>query len=187
MGDLLTTIQNIANLVKWGGDAGPFWILFTIISWFIGVLLLVSAIRKAGRRSEMGQSVGPWSAPIWTFTVATMFLAMPLFISSMSMTFFGTTPDSPEKIFEYSPGVLGAIESDGGRAVISAIVTIVQFVGLVAVMRGLYLLNRSAQGESSGPATFGPGLTFVIAGVIALNFPIFVGMMSSLITGFGSG
>lgn len=187
MGDLLTTIQNIANLVRWGKDAGPFWILFTIISWFIGVLLLMSAIKKAGKRSEMGQSAGPWTGPVWTFVIATMFLAMPSFISAMSMTFFGVTPDDPEKIFEYSPGVLGAIETDGGRAMISAIVTVVQFVGLVAVMRGLYMLNQSAQGGQSGPSTFGPGLTFVIAGVCALNFPIFVGMMSSLVTGIGGG
>lgn len=183
MGDLLSTIQNIANLVKWGDGAGPFWILFTIICWFTGALLLISAIKKAGKRSEMGQSAGPWSGPVWTFVIATMFLAMPMFISVMSFSLFGVTPESPEMIFEHSPGVLGAIETDGGRAIITAIVTIVQFVGLIGVMRGLYMLNHSAQGGQGGPSTFGPGMTFVIAGIVALNFPIVVGMMSSLVTG----
>ncbi len=55
------------------------------------------------------------------------------------------------------------------------------FIGIIAVMRGLYLLNQTAQG-GGGPKTFGPGLTFCIAGIMAVNFPLFVGMMELLIT-----
>ena len=184
MGDLLSTIENIAALVRWGANAGPFWILFTIISWFIGVLILIAAIRKASQRSELGQSAGSWSTPVWNFIIAIMFLALPSFITAISITFFGVTPDDPDRIFEYSPGVLGAIEESAGRSIITAIVYVIQFVGLIAVMRGLYMLNLSAQGQSQGgPRTFGPGMTFVIAGAVALNFPIFVGMMETLISG----
>ena len=67
---------------------------------------------------------------------------------------------------------------------ISGIVLIIQFVGVIAVCRGLYLLNQSAQG-GQGPQTFGPGFTFVIAGICATNFPIAVGIFESLITSSG--
>jgi hypothetical protein len=64
---------------------------------------------------------------------------------------------------------------------IIGITLIVQFVGVIAIARGLYLLNMSAQ-SAQGPKTFGPGLTFVIAGAMATNFPIFVGVMENLIS-----
>ena len=57
---------------------------------------------------------------------------------------------------------------------------IVQFMGVIAVCRGIHLLGLSARG-GHGPRTFGPGIPFGIAGAAATNFPIFVGLVESLI------
>lgn len=185
-GDLLRVIENIQALIQWdaAGEAGTFWVLFTIIAWFIGVIMVLMSIRKASRRQELGTTAGSWSEPLWMFVIGVMFVALPALIRALSLSLFGGTPTDGQSIFQYADSTLGAVDSGEARTIIIGIVYIVQFVGLVAVMRGLYMLNLSAQGASSGgPRTFGPGFTFLIAGAAALNFPIFVGMMESLIVG----
>ena len=68
------------------------------------------------------------------------------------------------------------------KELITCQVAIIQFMGVIAVCRGIHLLGLTARG-GHGPSTFGPGITFVIAGAAATNFPHFVGLIESLIAG----
>ncbi|MEP3668625.1 MAG: hypothetical protein ABJN42_18025 [Roseibium sp.] len=178
MGTLLQVIENLSSYV------GPLSIFLFVLSFVIGVGLAIAALKGAAKRSEMGPSAGTWSTPMWTFIIAICFLALPGFILSISISFFGAegtgSLTNPQSIFEHAPETVGLFDEDSpGRDMITAIVTVVMLVGLIAVMRGLFLLNESAKGQ--GPKTFGPGMTFVIAGVMGLNFPIFVGVMETML------
>lgn len=184
MGNLLQIIENIA------GYADPITIMLLILSFVIGVTMVIIALKGFAKRSEMGTSAGTWSAPVWTFVIGIAFIALPGLIASLTVSFFGagTSPGdsslvvSPQSIFEHAPATVGLFEAGSpARDVITGIVRVVQLVGLIAIMRGLHLLNQSAQG-GHGPKTFGPGLTFVIAGALAMNFPLFVGVMEMLIS-----
>lgn len=53
-------------------------------------------------------------------------------------------------------------------------------LGLIAISLGLWLVNLSAQGERDAGA-FGQGLTFMVAGAQAVNFPAFIGVMERLL------
>ena len=179
MGNLLQVIENIAGYVN------PISIMLFVLSFVIGVSFAMVGIKGAARRSEMGPSAGPWTAPMWTFIIGVMFVALPAMVLSISTSIFGAEgtgfESDPQEIFSYASVTVGLFEvGSPGRAVITGIVRVVQLVGLIAVMRGLFLLNQSAQG-GSGPKTFGPGFTFVVAGVCAVNFPIFVGVMESIL------
>ena len=178
MGDLLQIIRNIAAIVP------NLQTMFLVFSWVFGVIFVIMSLRLAAKRQAMGPNSGDWSQPLWMFFIGISFVAIPSFIFSFSQSIFGMDPNpDPSSIFAYAPSTLGVM-ADGGPAqeIIEGIVVIVRLIGLIAVMRGLIMLNQTAQGTGQGK-TLGPGFTFVIAGIIALNFQVFVGVMDNLLTG----
>ncbi len=175
MTDLLQIIRNIVAAI------GPFATLLSIICFLIGTVMTITALKMAQKRQEQGPGQGGWNAPISTFIVAGLFLALPTLVNVLNVSMFGVQSQSASTIFAYADSTIGAIKGDTARELIQGLVLIIQFMGLIAVGRGLYLLNQSAQG-GQGPKTFGPGLTFVISGIVATNFPIFVGVMEALVS-----
>lgn len=176
MTDLLQIIEQVTGFIP------NFEFLFGVICFLLGVIFGIKGIMAAAKRSEMGQSYGSWGAPTMMFLTGVMFVALPGLINTLSLTFFAMgQPDDPEAIFAHAPSTIGIMDGAEARTIIIGITAIVQFIGLIAVARGLYLMNQSAQ-SAQGPKTFGPGLTFVIAGAMATNFPIFVGVMENLVT-----
>lgn len=181
MGNLLDIITNLVGYLP-ALDR-----MLQMLSWVIGILMVMGAIRGASKRSDLGPSSGSWSAPAWMLVIGACFIALPGLMATLTQTFFRQASPSASQIFEYAPTTVGMME-DGGAAqtMIQGITAVVMFIGVIAVMRGLYLLNQSA-GGAQGPKTFGPGATFLISGVMAFNFPLFVGAMELLLNGASSG
>jgi hypothetical protein len=176
MTDLLQIIENVVGFLD------EFELLFGVICFVLGVIFAIRGLMGAAKRQEMGAGQGSWGGPLMMFTTGVLFVAMPGLVNSLSQTFFAlSSPSSPENIFSYAPATIGIMDGAEARTIIVGITAIVQFIGLIAIARGLYLMNMSAQ-SAQGPKTFGPGLTFVIAGALATNFPTFVGVMENLIT-----
>ena len=84
----------------------------------------------------------------------------------------------PENMFAYDNGLLSPVSAPEFRATVSAFVMIIQFVGFLAIARGLLFLNLASR--SDGPQTLGPGFTFLLAGSLAVNFPVFFGLIAEL-------
>ncbi|MBW3243563.1 hypothetical protein KUV57_12895 [Epibacterium sp. DP7N7-1] len=181
MVDLLQIIENLVAAISPGGG-GLTGLLF-IMSWIIGLVLVMMAIKAASRRSEMGKNVGSWSGPAWSLIIGVCFVALPGLMASLTQTFFGVDSTDPADIFSYAPSTVGLFDEDSaGRNMITGIVVVIQFFGAIAIMRGLLLLRETANGGGGGPKTFGPGFTHVIAGSMAANFPLFVGVVEWVIT-----
>jgi hypothetical protein len=178
MVDLLQIVRNLVGYLP------SLYGFVSVLCFAFAVGFGIVGLRALARRSEMGPNGGSWWSPAATIAIASIFAAIPAFWQSLTVTFFGAGMGVPsaEAIFSYAPATLGLFEAGSpGRELISGIVAIVQFIGLIAVVRGLFLLNRAAQGGNGQPV-FGPGITFVIAGVMAINFPLFVGTIELLIT-----
>lgn len=176
MADLLQIIRRVTEFLT------DFERLFMVICFVLGVIFAIKGLMAAAKRQEMGPGQGSWAGPMMMFLTGAMFVAMPGLVNSLSQTFFALdTPAEADSIFSYAPATIGIMDGAEARTIIVGITAIVQFIGLIAIARGLYLLNMSAQ-SAQGPKTFGPGLTFLIAGALATNFPIFVGVMEDLIT-----
>ena len=176
MTDLLQIIRNIVAALD-----GLMW-LVSAICFLIGFYLTVKALRMARRRHESGPAMGSWATPISTFVTAAMFLSLPTVLDVLNVSLFGTTARSAYSVFEYADGTIGILRDARARELIAGLVAIIQFMGVIAVCRGIHLLGLSARG-GHGPRTFGPGITFVLAGAAATNFPLFVGLIESLIAG----
>lgn len=175
MTNLLQIIENIVALL------GPLQSLVSGVCFLIGFVMTIMALKQAQRRQEMGPGQGGWNAPIATFLTAAMFLSLPAFLNMMNLSLFGVTAVSASSIFTHAESTIGNIGSETARGLITGLVLIIQFMGVIAVCRGIFLMNQSAQG-GQGPQTFGPGITFILCGVTATNFPIFVGFMEKLIS-----
>ncbi|MXX88302.1 MAG: hypothetical protein F4213_08495 [Boseongicola sp. SB0677_bin_26] len=172
--NLLEIIRNVVAALD------SFGIVLSATCFLVGVVMGISALLQAQRRQVMGPGQGSWGAPLATFVTAVMFIALPQFVQVLNGALFGIGMVSPQSILSYAPSTIGRLSTGAAREMLLGITAIVQFIGLIAVARGLLLLNRSAQG-GPGPQTFGPGLTFVIAGTLATNFPVFVGILEKLI------
>lgn len=176
MADLLQIIENLVTMLP------AFRGLLSAVFWLTGVLFIISALRSAMRRSEMGPSQGTWMVPLAKFITGAAFIAFPSTVGAFLASFWGSpTAASPDAIFALAPSMTAAMDEGNGRIILTSITMIVQFVGLIGFARGLYLMNASASGTGQAK-TFGPGLTFLIASTLAVNFPMFIGAIELLVT-----
>ena len=153
--------------------------LLRAVLYVLGILLVIRSLHLALRRTEFGAQATSSARVIVTFVTGTLLLAFPATVSTLGLTLFGTTATpGPEAIFAYGNGMLDPLANGPSRKAAGAFVLIIQLVGFIAIARGLLFLNLAA--SPGGPQSFGPGLTFLIAGALAVNFPQFFGMIAGL-------
>ena len=154
--------------------------LLRAVLYVLGILLVIRSLHHALRRTEFGAQATSSARVIVTFVTGALLLAFPATVSTLGLTLFGTTATpGPEAIFAYSNGMLDPLATGPTRHATGAFVLIIQLVGFIAIARGLLFLNLAA--SPGGPQSFGPGLTFLIAGALAVNFPQFFGMIAGLL------
>lgn len=175
MTDLLNILSNIVNA------GGTIQLAIKWVCFIMGFTLTWVALKQAQRRQELGTNAGSWGSPIASFLTAAVFMSFPAVVEILNTTLLGTAQVSSQKIFAYGSNTVGQLGGAEGKKMIRSMVYVIQIVGVIAIGRGFYLLNQSAQG-GQGPKTFGPGLTFVISGTLASNFPVFYGIMESILT-----
>ena len=153
--------------------------LLRAVVYVLGILLVIRSLHLALRRTEFGAQATSSARVIVTFVTGALLLAFPATVSTLGLTLFGTTATpGPEAIFAYGNGMLDPLATGPTRHATGAFVLIIQLVGFIAIARGLLFLNLAA--SPGGPQSFGPGLTFLIAGALAVNFPLFFGMIAGL-------
>ena len=151
---LTTMVTNLANA------APAMTRLLTAMSYVIGFFFFFSAVYKLkqyGDLRTMMSSSTDVRVPIIQLVIGSCFLFFPSFIEVGLQTLFNTS--SP---LAYHNGGDKTHEQ-----IISAVIRIMQVVGVFAVMRGLSLLAKA--GNQGQPGMVGKGVTHLIAGVLAIN------------------
>ena len=173
MGTAVGAVEAVATYVL------QFERLLRAVCFLLGMGLAVHALRLAGRRAELGPQIGTWTRPTMTFASGVVLMAFPAFVSVLLASLFGTgAVDSPESIFSYSRDMFDAFGDATFRQASTSFVLLVQLIGYLAVARGVWFLNASV--SPGNQRMFGPGITFLIAGSLAINFPSFVGLLTDL-------
>ncbi len=169
----------VTFFVRLAGIAGQLESLLRAVVFLIGLLLVVHALRLSVRRSEQGPQTVPGAKALTSFIIGTGFLAFPQTVGILLGTIFGSVrPDDASGIFAYGGDLLSLV--GGSRRAVEAVVLFIQLIGFIAVARGLLFLNCAA--TPGGPKSLGPGVTFIVAGALAVNFPSFFGVMANLFT-----
>ena len=153
--------------------------LLQAIFFVVGIIFVILALRQSIQRAEFGPQHGSWFRPVLTFTIGILLIAFPSTISVLSNSLFGQAPNNnPRSIFEYDRNVLEPLNQGPARDIVGLIMLFVRFVGYIAVIRGLLLFNQIS---TQGSRVVGAGITFLIAGTICINFPIFWGLLVDLV------
>jgi intracellular multiplication protein IcmC len=150
-----TMLQNIANIM-------PELIqMVTAASYIFGLSFILKAIyklREYGELRTMTSSQTSIVPPIVMLAVGGLLIYFPSAYQIGLMTLFDYS--SP---LSYADGA-----SSTSAEFTSALLLIMQFIGAIAFIKGLMMMNH-ASGQGSQPGTFSKALTHMIGGLCAIN------------------
>ena len=173
MRDLEAALRSVA------GHVGAFEYLLYGILMCMGLGMIVLAVKRAQARANDDPRVRSYVGPAMTGLFGCVLFAFPSTVAMLNLTLWGR-PDvlPPDAIFAYAPSLFGPVDTKA-KELIKAIVIVVQFLGMIALVRSIMLFNEHAQGP--GESRLGMGLTFLLAGTVATNFPLFAGVLEDLV------
>jgi len=131
---------------------------FAYVGGFGLILTALFHLRKYGEMRTMMAANADLKGPIIQIIVGACLVQLPVLVDVMMTTVFAT--DSP-------------LTFDGGENVnvdqlVNTIILIVQFVGCVALVRGLFLLNKVGSGQAQ-QGTFGKSIIHILGGTLCIN------------------
>ena len=85
------------------------------------------------------------------------------------------------EVFAYAPTVTEPLTQEMSQRAVIGLIRFAQFIGLLGFIRGLFLLNRASNHATIGDA--GRGITHLIAGTMAMNIVVVLGMIENLMVG----
>ncbi len=159
---------------------GDFWTLVWAAAWVTGAAMAAAGLAAAGRRADQGPGQGGWAGPAAMLLCGCALLAFPSFVDSLTATMIaGQWEHAGPEIFARAPELLRIFENRATRETIIGILRIIQFVGLLAIFRGVLILNAAAQPAQRG--TVGAGLTHLVGGGLAVNIGPVLDMIEALV------
>lgn len=172
----LTTLVWRLKLFLW-----DFWILVEWMAWLTGAVAVVIGVNAASRRAEQGPGQGGWAGPIAWMITGFALLSIPELVDRLTATFI---PDqwthATSLIFSTAPNLMAAFDGAAASETIVGILRIIQFIGFLAIFRGILLLNAAAQPAQR--ATIGAGITHLAGGALAVNISPVLGILDNLIS-----
>lgn len=145
--------------------------LLTAIAYTMGFFFMVFGIFKLkqyGESRTMMSTQHSLKGPLVYLMVGAALIYLPTTLY-VGLTTFWANP-SPYAYLE---------AKDPFKEVMSVIFTVIQFVGVIAVIRGLVIFTHIGEQGGGQQGAFGKGLTHVIGGVLCINMYQFVQVIES--------
>ncbi len=163
-------IVNIANTMP------SLLAMFSALSYVLGFILVLKGVYKLKEYGEMRTSMSS-QTNLWPPMIT-------LAIGTMLIFFVSTYQVGLQTLFAYSSPLSYTEGSDSTEDLVTAVVSIMQVVGVIAFIRGMLLLN-GAGSPGAQPGGIGKGLTFVIGGLLAINIYGSFQVLANTLTGAG--
>lgn len=156
--------MNLAEaLIAFVNDvAGPFLGLLEIVCWVSGLMLvLIAALRMLKHSDSFGKGAPPSAmGTLATFMAGIILLQLPAWMNALTVTFFGTAETPGRAVLGY-----GGVPDAGFTALLEAVFTIVALTGLIAFIKGIFVLRACSDGKPS--ATAGQAAMHIVGGAAA--------------------
>lgn len=139
--------------------------MVTAIAYVMGmyfVFLAVVKLRSYGESRTMMSQEHSLKGPLIYMAIGAFLIYLPTSVQ-VGMSTFWTSPNP----YGYLQ------EQDQWSAFIGDLYLIIQFVGVIAFMRGLVIMTHLA-GQGGQPGTFARGMTHIIGGIFCINIYQFV-------------
>lgn len=134
--------------------------MLTALCYVIGIFFMFTAVysmKQYGDLRTMSSSNTDIRTPMIKLAIGVAFIYFPSTISAGMETMFATS----------SPLAYNSGSDQTQELIIAAVIKIMQVVGVIAVMRGLFFLSKA--GSQGQPGMVGKGVTHLIAGILAIN------------------
>lgn len=176
--DSSTVVQNILNskaLETWSTTIS---ILGFLLGFFFIVAGCIMWVQETTQ--SQGRQQGKISAPILSIVAGLLLLSLQAFITAGTVTLFAD-PNTGD--FAYENGMVNIAGSYSAGSAITAetkpyiqlALMMLQLLGLISVIRSASLLRKANESSQNAP---GAAWHF-IGGIIALNFPTFMGVLGN--------
>jgi hypothetical protein len=155
--------------------------LLSVVAFAMGVFLIIRGLMKG---AKYGTDPRSHSVPtiVTNLAIGTILIVIGQSLGSMLLTIFGSNTITSSSV------VLGwtAVQNLGASTqfvnAITAALTFFQLIGMIAFIRGWYIIKSAVEG--AGQATVAQGFTHIIGGVLAINIYSFLEIMDQT---FGTG
>lgn len=168
---ICTTDGLDAMIVAFMDDiGGPMQTLLSASSYIFAIGFLLLGISRLNRKMEEGPRGPAGMGTIMTFITSGVLFSGGHMMGAFTNTLFGTTNGAVANKATIDPnGVMGFSATDMARieVVIQALMMFVAIVGMIAFIRGWFVLRAFADGQQG--ATMAQGLTFIFGGAMAIN------------------
>jgi uncharacterized membrane protein HdeD (DUF308 family) len=138
--------------------------MVTAIAFVIGFYMVIQGIIKLKHVGEMRTQMSHehhLSGPIIMIVVGSLLIYLPSAVQVGMSTFWA------------SPNPYGYVtQEDQWQQFLTVCFMVVQFIGVIAFIRGLILLSKASGGHQQG--SFGKGVTHVIGGIFCINIYQFI-------------
>ena len=141
--------------------AGPFLGLLEIVCWVLGLMLiLLAALRMLKHSDSFGKGAPPSAlGTLATFMAGVILLQLPSWMNAVTITFFGTAETPGRAVLGYGD------QANNIDQLLAAVFTIVALTGLVAFIKGIFVLRACSDGKPS--ATAGQAAMHIVGGAAA--------------------
>jgi hypothetical protein len=174
-----------AMMVNFTADMfGPMLFALNFFGYVTGAVLLMVGISRLLKSAQEGPRGPGGIGTIMTFLAAGAMLSMSPMIGAFSQTFFASDTAATQATLVYSTG-MNTAEVQHVQAVVSAILQFMIVLGVVAFLRGIYIIREVAEGNSQ--ASIMAGITHMVGGALAVNLgPVMNAIQTTLgLTGYG--
>ena len=133
-----------------------------------GIVMCVWGVFKAKEAHESHGQRGTYRQAAYIIVSGVMLINASLALGIWSETLLGTPQEPTANVLSYDSKAATAAELS--KQTLIAIIAFVQFVGLLAFVRGWFILPRIGERPDD---TLGKALTHIIGGVLAVNVVTF--------------
>lgn len=163
--------------------AGPMQTLLSLFAYISAAVFLVVAILRLTKRMDEGVRGPGGIGTIMTFVTAGALFAFADSLGAFTESIFGNDGQVSTAV---SVNVSGVSAADAARMenAIQGIMLFVIFVGIIAFIRGWFVLRAYADGQQG--VSLAQGLTFLGGGIVAINLGDFINAIQNTLNITGS-
>ncbi len=149
---------------------GPMQVLLGAFSYIFATGFLLLGISRLNKRMDEGPRGPAGMGTIMTFITSGVLFSGGHMMGAIANTLFGTNNGEVKVKANVDPnGTMGFNAADIAKieVVVQAVMMFVIIVGIIAFIRGWFVLRAFADGQQG--ATLAQGLTFILGGALAIN------------------
>ncbi len=158
------------------GIFGPLQVALNAFAFIAGMILIMVAISRVVKSAQEGAKGPLGFGTIMTFITGGALISFNAFIRAFSGTLFGETKTRTHAELLYTDGIE---DTTAIYAVINSVLKIMILVGLISLLRGIFIIRDYAEGNQQ--ASLMAGSTHLIGGALAMNLgPLLNALQGSL-------